>query len=110
MCRPPRRSPKLICGSNMTAFLSIQLVLLTLFMNRTSPDLPVRVVDLAKVLHPVMMPKALREDATLVTVLRDGRVFVGSDEATLDQLPSRIRSTMNDGGEQKVYINADARA
>jgi len=94
----------------MTAFLSIQLVLLVLFMNRTGADLPIHgVVNLPKVKNPAPMLWALRDDATVVAIQRDGKVYVGHDVANPDYLPAMIRKSLDRGGEHKVYINADRR-
>ena len=110
-----RRSPKLICSINMTAFLAIQVVLLFLMMADTQPhgrfshgggvD-----VDRPKVAHPVAMLGAQRDDATIVAIKRDGQVFVNTDQVEADGVAPKIRAAMSRGGEQKVYINADSRA
>ena len=56
------------------------------------------------------MPGALRDDATVIAIKRDGKVFLGHDEVRLDNLPAAIRASVSRGGEHKVYINADGRA
>ena len=53
------------------------------------------------------MPGALRDDATVVAIKRDGKVFLGHDEVLLDNLPAKIRASVSRGGEHKVYINVD---
>ncbi|SRR5258706_13364326 len=109
MRRPPRRSPKLICSINMAAFLSIQLALLFIMMPPSPHAFRHIDVNLAQVEHPVPMRWALRDDATVVAIKRDGRVYVGHDEANPDYLSAIIRKSLGRGGEQKVYINADRR-
>jgi len=96
----------------MTAFLSIQLVLLFMFMVAASdrPDLPSNGTDLPKVTHSVGMPGANRDDAMVVAVQRDGRVWLGYHELSLDQLPTSIREAVSHGSERKMYIRADRRA
>ena len=56
------------------------------------------------------MPGARREDATIVTVTRDGNVFLGNTQVQLPDLPSQITKSLAQGGERKVYLKADARA
>ena len=115
MHRAPRRSPKLICSINMTAFLSIQVVLLVLLMGDAQPHggwfhgaLPD--VDRPKIAHPVAMLGAERDDATIVAIKRDGTVFLRSDRVNPRNLSAKVRERLSLGGERKVYINADARA
>jgi biopolymer transport protein TolR len=112
MPRSLRRSTELICRIDMTAFLSIQIVLLfTLMVVRTDhADLPRNVADLPRVGHAAPMQGADREDATLVVVQRDGAVWLGDQRISLDRLPGRIREAIRTGSERKVYIRADARA
>ncbi len=94
----------------MTAFLSIQLALLYMMMPPNPHAFRHVDVNLAKVEHPVPMRWALRDDATVVAIKRDGKVCVGHDEANPDYLSDMIRKSLDRGGEHKVYINADARA
>lgn len=111
--RKRRQSLRPICEINVTAFLSIQLALLAMFMALPMPyhDLPKRPsTDLAKVAHPVPMSMADREDAMIVAVLRTGDVCFSGDRVLPDQLDFKIRERLALGSEKKVYINADARA
>ena len=60
---------------NVTPMVDVMLVLLIIFMVIT-PMLQKGVsVDLAKTNNPVQMPDAEKEDALLVAVTRDGKVF-----------------------------------
>jgi biopolymer transport protein TolR len=56
------------------------------------------------------MPRADREDAMIVTVARDDKVFFRGERIRPDQLPTRIRESVKHGSENKVYIGADGRA
>lgn len=67
--------------------------------------------DLPRVSHVVPMPGALREDAMLVTITRDGKVYFGSDRIDVINLPAKVQDCLKDRGvERKVYVVADARA
>ena len=68
------------------------------------------VVDLTRVAHATPMPRALREDAVIVTVTRDGNIFLGTGQVRLRDLSYEIRTRMNEAVESKVYIKADARS
>jgi biopolymer transport protein ExbD/biopolymer transport protein TolR len=90
--------------------LSIILALLFLFMSPSSDAPGSRAVDLAKTESPVSMRAALKEDALIVAVARDGMVFVGRDHIRLADLSGKIREGLSRGAEDKVYIKAAARA
>ena len=111
-----RRSPKLFSDFNTLQFAAVMgmvlLVILLLFMADTSPHHYRAVsVDLPHVLHPVAMPGASREDAIRVSIMRDGRVFVGTDQVTSVSLPQKIADRLKDKDvERKVYIAVDMRA
>ena len=108
------RSNKLICGIDGTPFVpvfsAVALVLLVIFM-LDPPHIRQRStsVDMAKVGHPVSMRAADREDAIVVAVELDGKVFFRGDPVRTDQLPGKIREALSQGAERKVYIKADAR-
>src|SRR6476619_516818 len=71
---------------NVTPMVDVMLVLLIVFMVIT-PMLQHGVsVDLAPVNNPEQMPDADKEDALIVAVMRDGKVFFGNDQIAVDQL------------------------
>jgi biopolymer transport protein ExbD len=98
---------------DVTAFASVMVVLVFTLMfldvTRTRPHHGFG-PTLPKVADPVAMPGALREDAVTVTIRRDGRIYLGLDESTTDQLPAELERQFRGGSEQKTYIRADARA
>jgi biopolymer transport protein ExbD len=69
---------------------------------------------LAYVTHPKPMPHARREDAIIISVLRNGSVVISSGEhherVNFSGLADKIRWRVSQGSEPKVYIRADARA
>ncbi|MBS1851286.1 MAG: biopolymer transporter ExbD [Acidobacteria bacterium] len=95
---------------NVTPMVDVMLVLLIIFMVVT-PMLQKGVsVDLAKVNNPSQMPDADKEDALIVAVMRDGKVFFGNDAIPVDQLTSRVKDRLANRVDKRVYIRADARA
>ena len=64
---------------------------------------------LPKASWPVYLPQATREDAIIVTITRDGAVFLGRDRTEPEQIASAIHKDVERGSERKVYIRADAR-
>jgi biopolymer transport protein ExbD len=66
--------------------------------------------DLPKASHASAMQRANRENAMVISIFRDGKVFFGSDQVEAEQLPQLIREQLEIGTEQKVYLKVDARA
>jgi biopolymer transport protein ExbD/biopolymer transport protein TolR len=95
---------------NVTPMVDVMLVLLIIFMVVT-PMLQKGVsVDMAKVNNPEQMPDADKEDALLVAVQRDGKLFFGQDPIKLEDLTQKIRDRLANRVDKRVFIKADARA
>jgi biopolymer transport protein ExbD/biopolymer transport protein TolR len=95
---------------NVTPMVDVMLVLLIIFMVIT-PMLQKGVsVDLAKVNNPEQMPDADKEDALIVAVMRDGKIFFGNDQVAPDSLAQRVKDRIANRVDKRVYIRADARA
>jgi len=95
---------------NVTPMVDVMLVLLIIFMVIT-PMLQKGVsVDLAKVNNPESMPDADKEDALVVAVMRDGKIFFGNDQTAADQLTQKVKDRLANRVDKRVFIRADARA
>ena len=95
---------------NVTPMVDVMLVLLIIFMVIT-PMLQKGVsVDLAKVNSPTAMPDADKEDALIVAVMRDGKLFFGNDRVEADQLTQKVKDRLANRVDKRVYVRADARA
>ena len=95
---------------NVTPMVDVMLVLLIIFMVIT-PMLQNGVsVDLAKVNNPERMPDAEKEDAMVVSVMRDGTVYFRSDRIPVDQLTQKVKDRLVSQQDKRVYVKADARA
>lgn len=96
---------------NVTPMVDVMLVLLIIFMVIT-PMLQKGIsVDMAKVNNPTPMADADKEDALLVSVMRNGDVFFGSDKVPqVDQLTSKVKDRLTNRTDKRVYVKADARA
>jgi len=95
---------------NVTPMVDVMLVLLIIFMVIT-PMLQKGVsVDLAKVNNPAQMPDADKEDALVVAVMRDGKVFFGNDRTEPDQLTQKVKDRLANRVDKRVFVRADARA
>jgi biopolymer transport protein TolR len=95
---------------NVTPMVDVMLVLLIIFMVIT-PMLQKGIsVDMAKVNNPTPMEDADKEDALLVSVMRDGTVYFGSDKVAPDTLTSKVKDRLANKVNKEVYLKADARA
>ncbi len=95
---------------NVTPMVDVMLVLLIIFMVIT-PMLQKGVsVDMAKVNSPNPMPDADKEDALLVAVQRDGKVFFGTDVIDVNQLTDKVKDRLANRTDKRVFLKADARA
>jgi len=95
---------------NVTPMVDVMLVLLIIFMVVTHMLQKGVSVDLAKVNNPEQMPDADKEDALIVAVMRDGKVFFGNDQIPVDQLTSKVKDRLANRVDKRVYLRADARA
>jgi len=95
---------------NVTPMVDVMLVLLIIFMVIT-PMLQKGVsVDLATVNNPQAMPDADKEDALLVAITRDNKIFFGSDQVSgADQLTHLVKDRLASRTDKRVFIKADAR-
>ena len=95
---------------NVTPMVDVMLVLLIIFMVIT-PMLQHGVsVDMAKVNSPEQMPDADKEDALLVSVTRDGLVYFGADQISVDSLTNKVKDRLANKPDKRVYVKADMRA
>ncbi len=95
---------------NVTPMVDVMLVLLIIFMVVT-PMLQKGVsVDMVKSVNPRSMPDADKEDAVVIAVTRDGRLYMGSDQMRLEDLGKAVRDKIANRVDKTVYIKSDARA
>ncbi len=94
---------------NVTPMVDVMLVLLIIFMVVT-PMLQKGVsVDYAKVNNPEQMPDADKEDALLVSITRDNKVYFGSDQIQIDNLTQKVKDRLANKPDKRVYVKADMR-
>jgi biopolymer transport protein ExbD len=95
---------------NVTPMVDVMLVLLIIFMVITPMLQKSRPVDLVKTNNPIQMQDADREDAIIVAVQRDGKIFFDTTQVGPDELTQRIKDRIANRVDKKVYVKADARA
>ncbi len=105
-----RPSVSVTSDINVTPLVDVMLVLLIIFMVIT-PLLQNHIsVSLAKTINPVTLPNASKEDAIVVAISHDGRVYLGNDMETLDGLTGEVSNEIANRLDKTVYIRADQAA
>jgi biopolymer transport protein ExbD/biopolymer transport protein TolR len=96
---------------NVTPMVDVMLVMLIIFMVITPMLQHGPPVELARANNPMQMPDADKEDALLVAINREGKVFFVNelirDPADLTQ---KVRDRIASRSDRTVYVKADARA
>jgi biopolymer transport protein ExbD/biopolymer transport protein TolR len=104
------QAPGAVSDINVTPLVDVMLVLLIIFMVIT-PMLQKGVsVDMARVNNPRPMASADKEDAVLLAITRDGKVFLGSDSITMDKITGEVKDRVADKLDKTVFVKSDARA
>jgi biopolymer transport protein ExbD len=105
-----KRSMNVNSNINVTPMVDVMLVLLIIFMVIT-PMLQKGVsVDMAKTNNPIQMPDADKEDSLLISVMRTGDIFFGTEKVTPDQLATKVKDRLANKADKRVFVKADARA
>jgi biopolymer transport protein TolR len=95
---------------NVTPMVDVMLVLLIIFMVIT-PMLQNKVnIDLAKVTDPTAMPDADKEDAVVVAVTRDGKVYLGQNQVSMADLGPKVADMLQNKTDKEIFMRADSRA
>ncbi len=96
---------------NVTPMVDVMLVLLIIFMVITPMLSKGHDVDMAKVDNPTPMQDADKDDALLLAVTKDGKIYFGNDEIQLDSITQRVKDRLASKSDSKeVFVKADARA
>jgi biopolymer transport protein ExbD/biopolymer transport protein TolR len=105
-----KRTTSVVNDINVTPMVDVMLVLLIIFMVVT-PMLQHGVsVDMAKTHNPRNMQDADKEDAVLIAVTRDGRVYLGSNQVPASELAPKVKDLIAARADKTVYVKSDARA
>jgi len=95
---------------NVTPMVDVMLVLLIIFMVIT-PMLQKGVsVDMAKASNTRDMQDADKEDAVVLAVTRDGKIFLGSDRVEPDSITTKVKDMIANKLDKTVYLRCDKNA
>jgi biopolymer transport protein ExbD len=95
---------------DVSALAIVIVVLLFLFMPLSTTHPRSAPVDMPAAQHSSLKPGANREDALIVTVGRDGSIFLDDARVAPDDLPDQLREAVRNGTQKAVYIKGDSRA
>ena len=105
-----RRTGGTISAINVTPMVDVMLVLLIIFMVIT-PMLSKGVsVDMVRARNPIAMEEADKEDAVVVAITRDGKVFLGREQIEARNLGRNVNDIVSNKLDKTVYVKSDARA
>jgi len=107
-----KKAPPPVVDINVTPMVDVMLVLLIIFMVITPMLTKGQNVDMVRTRNPIAMQNADKEDAVLIAITRDGKVYLspGNKQTTADQLPGTVKDLLQNKTDKTVYIKADARA
>ena len=105
-----QKVPNAIADINVTPMVDVMLVMLIIFMVIT-PMLSKGVsVDYVKTKNPISMQAADQDDAVLVSVPREGKIFLDTTQITTDALPNKVKDMLTNRVDKTCYLKADMRA
>ena len=108
------KAPPVVSEINVTPMVDVMLVMLIIFMVIIPMLTKGAQVELVKARNAIAMKDADKEDAVLIAITRDGRVFLspGNLPISADQLPGKVKDleANRSGTDKTVFIKADYRA
>jgi biopolymer transport protein ExbD len=104
------KAPPVMASPNVIPMADIMLVLLIIFMVVT-PMLQKGVsVDMAKVNNAEDMQNADKDDAIILAVTRDGKMYLGSKQVVLSEITTSVKDQISNRLDKTVFVRSDARA
>jgi biopolymer transport protein ExbD len=104
------KAPPVMASPNVIPMADIMLVLLIIFMVVT-PMLQKGVsVDMAKVNNAEDMQNADKDDAIILAVTRDGKMYLGSKQIQLSEITTAVKDQIANRLDKTVFVRSDARA
>ncbi|HYM09992.1 MAG TPA: biopolymer transporter ExbD [Bryobacterales bacterium] len=99
-----------IADINVTPMVDVMLVLLIIFIVITPMLTKGISVDKVKARNPSTMTPADKDDAVIVAVTRDGKVYLGKTQMEPKELGPKIKDLISNKLDKTVYVNSDSRA
>lgn len=111
MAKLPKAQP-VVSDINVTPMVDVMLVVLIIFMVITPMLSKGVAVNMVKTHNDVKMQEADKEDAILIAVTRDGKVFLSPGNKLIqpNDLAGKVKDLQTNRSDKTVYVRADARA
>jgi len=110
MAQAEKRMADVNSDINVTPMVDVMLVLLIIFMVITPMLQKGTSVNMVKTDNPTAMPDADKEDALLVSITHDGKLYFGSDQVSAEKLTDLVKEKLANRTDKRVFVKADARA
>ena len=110
MAQAEKRMADVNSDINVTPMVDVMLVLLIIFMVITPMLQKGTSVNMVKTDNPTAMPDADKEDALLVSITHDGKLYFGSDQVSAEKLTDIVKDKLQNRTDKRVFVRADARA
>ena len=106
------KAPDVVSDINVTPMVDVMLVLLIIFMVITPMLSKGQAVNMVKTHNDIKMQEADKEDAVLIAVTRDGKVFLSPGNLMVQpsDLGAKVKDLQTNRSDKTVYIKADARS
>jgi len=95
---------------NVTPMVDVMLVLLIIFMVITPMLQKDFSVNLAKATNTRDMNDADKEDAVVLAVSRDGKIYLHQDPIRMDEITQKVKDGISNKLDKTVYVKADTGA
>jgi len=108
-----KKAPPTVADINVTPMVDVMLVLLIIFMVITPMLTKGQSVEMYRAKNPIAMKDADKDDAVLIAVTRDGKIFMSPGNKLIekiDDLPGKVKDLLADRTDKVVYIKSDERA
>ena len=109
MAYKPQAGPQM-AAPNVIPMADIMLVLLIIFMVVTPMLQKGQSVDMAKTDNPREMQDADKDDAIIVAITRDGKIYLGNTQMGKEDITGQIKDRISTRLDKTVYVKSDARA
>jgi len=104
------KAPELMPDINVVPMADIMLVLLIIFMVVTPMLQKTFSVEMARTENPREMQDADKDDAVVLAVTRDGRIYLGNQQIAQEKITEPVRDMLQPRLDKTVYVKSDARA
>jgi biopolymer transport protein ExbD/biopolymer transport protein TolR len=109
MAYKPVAGPQM-AAPNVIPMADIMLVLLIIFMVVTPMLQKGQSVDMVRTDNPRDMQDADKDDAIIVAITRDGKIYLGNTQMPKEDLTGQIKDRISTRLDKTVYVKSDARA